>query len=81
MTAAVQPLELAAHNDTLDILMMPESTTDAAYLRGSSQALDLCVPTHSQPVTDLYVFTQPLQTLPCETDADVHLSRHLARKK
>ena len=69
VTAAVQPLELAAHNDTLDILMM---LARVHYwrclpppLQPDSVLLCSCAPpTHFLPITDLYISVQSPQTLP-----------------
>jgi len=85
VTAAVQPLELAAHNDTLDILMMPAcagSTTDSAHLHGCSRALThththACTHTHSLSA-HLWPFTSSFNLrkyllLSKQTVAGVHL--------
>lgn len=47
VTAAVQPLELAAHNDTLDILMMPALVHYWRYLPPLLQPGSVLMYTHS----------------------------------
>lgn len=57
VTAAVQPPERAAHNDTLDILMMPPRVHYWCYLAPLHHpGLHTHTHMHFQSITDLYVF-------------------------